>query len=105
MLISYSAATMTGQEPFFNKDATIEQASEAANPFDLPDTIHSAVTAQQFCSKVHRAMTEFETLPKPASPLSRISAMEALERDFQVLEIQLANTKHGKSTLLYHERV
>ncbi|EXJ75025.1 uncharacterized protein A1O5_01721 [Cladophialophora psammophila CBS 110553] len=75
-----NAATMTGQEPYFHKDATIEQASEATNPLDLPEAVHCAVMAQQFCNKVHRAMTEVERQQGPVPQSSRVSVLEDLEQ-------------------------
>lgn len=92
---------MTGQEPYFHKDTTIEQASEATNPFDLPEVVHCGIMAQQFCNQVHRAMTEVETHQRPGTQSSRVSVLEDLERQLQTLEVLLADAKHGKSTTLY----
>jgi hypothetical protein len=89
LVVVFSAAIGNGQQPYFAADRTIEQASSASNPHDLPELLHQAVVTQVFCNKVHTAMFDFDGLEGSASQSARSSLIKVLEHDLRELEGRL----------------
>ncbi|KAF2802704.1 uncharacterized protein BDZ99DRAFT_550581 [Mytilinidion resinicola] len=89
-----------GQPPYFPADRTIEQASAASNPYELPESLHQAGVTQVFCSKVHSTMCDFDRLEGLASQSTRSLLLKVLERDLRELEERL-NTHRSHRTSIH----
>jgi hypothetical protein len=63
------------------------------------------VLAQMFCSKVHAAMSDMDTLSTSACQIARTSLLKVLEADLQTLEKQMddgTSRKVPHELLLFH---
>lgn len=85
-----------GHLPHIYADRTIEQASDASNPYDLPTALHKSVGVQMFCTKVHSAMGELDRSETAASRPKRASTLKLLEIDFQELDRRLGPSRSRK---------
>jgi hypothetical protein len=94
-------ATGNGQQPYFSADRTIEQASAESNPYELPDSLHSVVTIQLFCSKVHSAMYDLDRLEGSAVQSTRSSLFKLLEQDLRELEGRLDTTRSHRTRVQF----
>ncbi|KAI1617379.1 hypothetical protein EDD36DRAFT_423988 [Exophiala viscosa] len=88
-----SLAMAAGHVPHIYADRTIEQASSASNPYDLPTTLHQSVVVQMFCNKVHLAMGELDRSESAPSRPKRASTLRLLEIDFQELDRRLGPSR------------
>lgn len=91
-----SLATIGGHLPYTSADRTIEQASTASNPYNLPHMVHEAVLVQMFCNKVHSAMGELDRLASSTSRPKRASTLKLLEADLQELQRRLSPSRSRK---------
>jgi len=77
-----------GQPPYILTDRTIEQASAPSNRFQLPKSLHHAISMQMFCNRIHAAMADVDRLEGTASHLNRASLLKSLEFELQEIERQ-----------------
>jgi hypothetical protein len=98
LMLLFSVAAGNGHQPYFYTDRTIERASSASNPYELPELLHQAVVAQVFCSKVHVSMHDFDRLEGSASQPTRSSLLKVLEHDLRELEERLIVHRSRKSS-------
>lgn len=85
-----------GHSPHIPADRTIEKASTFLNPYDLPPTLHQTVVVQNFCNKVHSAMSDVDRTKTIASHPKRTSILKLLEHYFQELQRQTSSPQSRK---------
>ncbi|CAI6088120.1 unnamed protein product [Clonostachys chloroleuca] len=55
------ASVGNGHLPALPNDQTVEKASIDSNPYELPESLHTAIVTQLFCDKIHTAFGNITT--------------------------------------------